>query len=194
MAKDFYKVERVDKNAAAGILLRYHYLKDISKGFKSGYNYGLFYKDKLVGVVIYTGFPVPELVKGMFGLERTDQKGMFELSRLCLEPTEQAKEHNLASFFVAKTIKMLREDTDVRCILSYADNNFHKGTVYRALGFDYYGLTAKKTDFWFEQKDGTFIKHSRGKIKGTAGEWRPRSQKHRFVKVYDSKLKMKWEK
>ena len=83
MAKDFYKVERVDKNAAAGILLRYHYLKDISKGFKSGYNYGLFYKDKLVGVVIYTGFPVPELVKGMFGLERTDQKGMFELSRLC---------------------------------------------------------------------------------------------------------------
>tara|TARA_R110000744_G_scaffold106509_1_gene202819 strand:+ start:2577 stop:3161 length:585 start_codon:yes stop_codon:yes gene_type:complete len=194
MAKDFYKVERVDKNAAAGILLRYHYLKDISKGFKSGYNYGLFYKDKLVGVVIYTGFPVPELVKGMFGLERTDQKGMFELSRLCLEPSEQAKEHNLASFFVAKTIKMLREDTDVRCILSYADNNFHKGTVYRALGFDYYGLTAKKTDFWFEQKDGTFIKHSRGKIKGTAGEWRPRSQKHRFVKVYDSKLKMKWEK
>jgi len=145
-------------------------------------------------VVIYTGFPVPELVKGMFGLERTDQKGMFELSRLCLEPSEQAKEHNLASFFVAKTIKMLREDTDVRCILSYADNNFHKGTVYRALGFDYYGLTAKKTDFWFEQKDGTFIKHSRGKIKGTAGEWRPRSQKHRFVKVYDSKLKMKWEK
>tara|TARA_R110000824_G_scaffold75888_4_gene192463 strand:+ start:2495 stop:3079 length:585 start_codon:yes stop_codon:yes gene_type:complete len=194
MAKDFYKVERVDKNAAAGILLRYHYLKDISKGFKSGYNYGLFYKDKLVGVVIYTGFPVPELVKGMFGLERTDQKGMFELSRLCLEPSEQAKEHNLASFFVAKTIKMLREDTDVRCILSYADNNFHKGTVYRALGFDYYGLTAKKTDFWFEQKDGTFIKHSRGKIKGTAGEWRPRSQKHRFVKVYDSKLKIKWEK
>ena len=194
MAKDFYKVERVDKNAAAGILLRYHYLKDISKGFKSGYNYGLFYKDKLVGVVIYTGFPVPELVKGMFGLERTDQKGMFELSRLCLEPSEQAKEHNLASFFLAKTIKMLREDTDVRCILSYADNNFHKGTVYRALGFDYYGLTAKKTDFWFEQKDGTFIKHSRGKIKGTAGEWRPRSQKHRFVKVYDSKLKMKWEK
>ena len=96
MAKDFYKVERVDKNAAAGILLRYHYLKDISKGFKSGYNYGLFYKDKLVGVVIYTGFPVPELVKGMFGLERTDQKGMFELSRLCLEPSEQAKEHNLA--------------------------------------------------------------------------------------------------
>lgn len=193
MTKSSYSVERIDKDAAGSILLRYHYLKDISKGFKSGFNYGLFNEGKLVGVIIYTGFPVPELVRGMFGLERTDQKGMFELSRLCLDPEEQATEHNLASYFVAKTIKILRKATDVRCILSYADNDFHKGTVYRALGFEYYGLSAKRADFWIAQNDGSFIKHTRGKTKGVAGEWRPRSQKHRFVKLYDKALEMKWK-
>jgi len=96
-SKSRFSIELITKAQCAEVLLRYHYLKDISKGFKSGVNHGLFLEGELVGVIIYTGFPVPELVKGMFGLERTDQKGFFELSRLCIEPTIQRVEHNLAS-------------------------------------------------------------------------------------------------
>jgi hypothetical protein len=190
--KHLFTIELISKKQAAEILLQYHYLKDISKGFKSGFNYGLFYEGNLVGAVIYTGFPVPELVNGLFGLPRDDQQGFFELSRLCIEPAIQAKEHNLASWFLARSEKLLRKSTNVKAILSYADSEFHNGIVYRASNFKYYGLTIKKKDFWILQDQGGFIKHSRGKIKGVAGEWRDRSQKHRFLKVFDTTLTIKW--
>jgi len=194
MAKTDYQIKEVSKKEAGTILLKYHYLKDISKGFKSGYNYGIFKNDILLGVIIFTGFPVPELAKGMLGLERNQQEGLFELSRLCLEPEIQKDEHNLASWFVSRAIRQLRKDTRVKVILSYADADFHNGTVYKACNFDYYGLSAPKKDFWIEQPDGTYKKHSRGKTKGIKGEWRPRSRKHRYLIVFDKKLNVRWGK
>ena len=116
--KNFLEIKRIDKNEAARILTPYHYLSNISKGFKSGFNYGLFFDDEIIGVAIFTGLPVPELVKGMLGLERNEQEGLFELSRLCLEPNIQKKEHNLASWFLSRCIKRLRRETNVRLILS----------------------------------------------------------------------------
>lgn len=193
MAKKDFTIKQVSKQEAGTILLKYHYLKDVSKGFKSGYNYGIFKNDILLGVIIFTGFPVPELAKGMLGLERNEQQGLFELSRLCLEPEIQKDEHNLASWFVARAIKQLRKDTEVKVILSYADSDYHNGTVYKACNFKYYGLSAPKKDFWIEQPDGTFKKHSRGKTKGIKGEWRERSRKHRYLIVFDKKLNVRWE-
>jgi len=190
--KDYF-VQTITKKEASKILLPFHYLSSISKAFKSGYNYGLFKNNVLVGVVIFTGFPVPELVKGMFGLERTNQKGFFELSRLCVHPDIQSSEHNIASWFVARAIRALRKTTQVRAILSYADSAYHIGTVYQACNFFYYGLTAKKTDFWFRQADGTYKKHSRGPVKDRDGEWRPRTRKHRYLLVFDRSLEIKWQ-
>ena len=146
-----------------------------------------------MGVCIFTGFPVPELVKGMFGLSRTEQRGFYELSRLCLIPEVQSNEHNLASWFVSRSIKYLRDNYYVRAILSYADNDFHNGTVYKALNFTYCGLTDEKSDFWIKQSDASFIKHSRGKTKGVDGVWRKRSRKHRFVMVFDKSLELRWK-
>ena len=116
MSKSEYRIEIITKKACADILLRWHYLKDISKGFKSGVNYGLFKGSELVGVCIFTGFPVPELVKGMYGLDRSNQAGFYELSRLCLEPVVQTEEHNLASWFVSRAIKRLKKSFNVRSI------------------------------------------------------------------------------
>lgn len=193
MSKESFKLGLVTKQQAADILLKFHYLKDISKGFKSGFNVGLFDNEELVGVCIFTGFPVPELVTGMFGLPRENQEGFFELSRLCLTPEIQKQEHNLASWFVSRSIRLLRKERSVRAILSYADSTFHSGTVYKACNFKYYGLTEAKKDFFIKQPDGSFIKHSRGKVKGIEGEWRDRSVKHRYVLVYDKNLDIKWK-
>ena len=193
MAKEDFTVSIITKAQCAEILLKYHYLKDISKGFKSGINFGLFKTTELVGTAIFTSLPVPELVVGMFGLPRFDQEGFFELSRLCLKPDVQIEEHNLATWFLAKCIKELRKREHVRAILSYADADFHNGTVYRASNFTYYGLSDAKKDFWIQLEDGTFKKHSRGSIKGLKGEWRDRSRKHRFVIVYDKALNIKWK-
>jgi hypothetical protein len=191
MKSDFY-IDKVTKKQAEELLLQYHYLKDISKSFKSGYNYGLFKRNEfsplniggLQGVCIFTGLPVPEVAKGAFGLERNEQQGLFELSRLCIEPSTQSCEHNITSWFVSKAIRQFRRDTEVKAILSYADSDHHSGTIYRACNFKYYGLTDRKKDFYYS--DGT--KHSRGKIKGQEGEWKDRSRKHRYLMVFDKQL------
>ena len=195
--KSDYTIDRVTKSDAAELLLRFHYLKDISKGFKSGYNYGLYKNNDfsplniggIQGVCIFTGLPVPEIAKGAFGLERNEQQGLFELSRLCIHPDTQQREYNITSWFVSKAIKRLRKETEVKAIISYADSDYHSGTIYRACNFRYCGLSEPKKDFYFA--DGT--KHSRGSVKGCDGEWKDRSRKHRYVMVFDKKLKLLWD-
>jgi hypothetical protein len=195
MKSDFC-IQKISKKQAEEVLLKYHYLKDISKGFKSGYNYGLFKNNDfsplniggLLGVCIFTGLPVPEIAKGAFGLQRNEQQGLFELSRLCIHPDTQSEEYNITSWFVSRAIRQLRKDTEVKAIISYADSDFHNGTIYRACNFKYCGLTDPKKDFYFA--DGT--KHSRGKIKGAEGEWKERSRKHRYVMMFDKNLKLLW--
>jgi hypothetical protein len=194
--KSEYIVDRVTKKSCESLLEHYHYLSDISKGFKSGYNYGLFKNNDfsplnvggIQGVCIFTGLPVPEIAKGAFGLERHEQQGLFELSRLCIHPNTQQREYNITSWFVSKAIKRLRSETEVKAIISYADSDYHSGTIYRACNFKYCGLSDAKKDFYYA--DGT--KHSRGKIKGVEGEWRERSRKHRYVMVFDKNLKLLW--
>ena len=197
MKTDFY-IDRVDKESCKNLLYNYHYLKDESKDFKSGYNYGLFRNTDwdcplniggCLAVCIFTGLPVPEIAKGAFGLERDEQDGLFELSRLCVNPQLQKEEYNITSWFVSRCIKRFRKDANVRAILSYADSAHHGGIIYRACNFNYYGLTDSKKDFYFA--DGT--KHSRGSVKGADGEWRDRTRKHRYLMVFDKKLEVLWE-
>ena len=196
MKSEFY-IDRVDKDSCKDLLYNYHYLKDESKDFKSGYNYGLFKHTEwecplriggCLAVCIFTGFPVPELGVSAFGLSRDDQEGLFELSRLCIRPDIQKEEYNITSWFVSKCIRRFRKDANVRAILSYADSSHHTGTIYRACNFNYFGLTDQKKDFYYS--DGT--KHSRGSVKGLDGEWRDRSRKHRFMLVFDKTLEIKW--
>lgn len=194
--KSDYHIDRVNKKESAELLLRFHYLKDISKTFKSGYNYGLYKNNDfcplnvggIQGVCIFTGLPVPEIAKGAFGLDRDEQQGLFELSRLCIHPNTQQSEYNITSWFVSKAIRCLRKETNVRAIISYADSDHHSGTIYRACNFLYCGLSEPKKDFYFA--DGT--KHSRGSVKGSEGEWKERSRKHRYVMIFDKKLNLLW--
>ncbi len=199
MKSDFY-IDRVGKDDIKDLLYTHHYLKDESKDFKSGYNYGLFRRTDwecplriggCIGACVFTGLPVPEIAVGAFGLDRNEQQGIFELSRLCIEPSTQSCEYNITSWFVSRAIRQLRKDTEVKAIISYADNSHHVGTIYRACNFKYYGLTDRKKDFYYS--DGT--KHSRGKVKGQEGEWKNRSQKHRYVMIFNKELndKLAWK-
>ena len=192
MKSQFY-IDKVGKDDIKDLLYTHHYLKDESKDFKSGHNYGLFkYPDwecplrigRCLGACIFSNLPVPEIAVGAFGLQRNEQEGLFELSRLCIDPEVQKEEYNITSWFVSRSIRQLRKDTKVKAILSYADSNRHTGTIYRACNFKYYGLTDRKKDFYYS--DGT--KHSRGRTKGQEGEWKDRTQKHRYLMIFDKKL------
>ena len=191
--KDEYFIDKVSKEEIKNLLYTYHYLKDESKDFKSGFNYALYRKsftDVLrigspIAACVFTSFPVPELAVGAFGLQRNEQEGLYELSRLCVHPDVQKEEYNITSWFVSRCIKRFRKDTKVKAILSYADSNHHTGVIYRATNFRYFGLSSPKKDFYYA--DGT--KHSRGSVNGAEGEWRVRSRKHRYLMVFDKDLK-----
>ena len=191
MKSDFY-IDRVGKKELEPLLLTYHYLKDESKSYKSGFNYGLFRSTfecplnigGCLGACIFTTLPVPEIAVGAFGLERNQQKGIYELSRLCIHPDIQKEEYNITSWFVSRCIRRFKKDANVSAILSYADSTRHNGVIYRACNFKYYGLTDPKKDFYYA--DGT--KHSRGSVKGKEGEWKDRTRKHRYLMIFDKEL------
>ena len=141
MKSEFY-IDRVNKESCKNLLYNYHYLKDESKDFKSGYNYGLFGHTDwdcplniggCLAVCIFTGASLfLKSLEEPFGLERDQQEGLFELSRLCVDPDLQKEEYNITSWFVSRCIKRFRKDVNVRAIISYADSAHHTGTIYRA--------------------------------------------------------------
>ena len=194
--KEEYYIDKVKKCEVKDLLNTFHYLRHESKDFKiSPYSYGL-YRNSVTDVLhiggccavcIFTKIPVPEIAVGAFGLQRHEQEGLYELSRLCVHPDIQREEYNITSWFVSRCIKKFRKDTKVKAILSYADSSHHSGIIYRATNFKYYGMSESKKDFYYE--DGT--KHSRGPIKGLKGEWRERSRKHRYLMVFDKELEKK---
>lgn len=186
-----YEIKHISKSQCRDLLENFHYLSKQGFSFRCGFNYGLFSDNRLIGVAIFTSPSVPETVKGAFNLDRNNQGGIFELARLALDPSHYEK--NLTSWFLSRSIKLLKKETGVKAILTYADSDFHNGYTYQATNFKYYGLTAKKSDFWILQEDGTYKKHQRGKIKGLDGEWRPRSRKHRYLMIFDKKLSCAWE-
>ena len=190
--KENYDVCLCSKGEVTDLLNDFHYLSKISVTFKSGFNVALKHKGVIVGACIFTGFPVPELATGCFGLGRKEQKGLWELSRFVLDPSHQSKEHNLSTWFMARALKKIKKEQTVSAVLSYADDDHHSGIIYAASNFKYYGLATAKKDFWIKQEDGSYKKHSRGKTKGIAGEWRPRSRKHRFLLVFDKVLRCNW--
>jgi len=158
--KDGYCIKQISHELAEEFLQRHHYLSQQGNGLMSKYNYGLFNNNNFIGVVTFSGISVIETLIGAFdGFDRhSDQSGFFELSRLAMD--DCLKEKNLTSWFLSKCIKQLRKDTNVRAIISYADNKYHKGYIYQATNFKYYGLTVKKSDFFTLTK--TEMKNSCG--------------------------------
>lgn len=184
------RIERIEKKECAELINEYHYLGKQGCSFRSGYNFGLYYEDILIGVAVFHNVSAPETVQGCFGLARNEQDGILELGRLAILPEYNGK--NYTSWFLARAIKQLRKATVVRALISYADTDYHCGYIYQATNFKYYGMTTKKRDFWRKQPDGTYIKQSRGKTNGIEGEWRDRTRKHRYMLIFDKTLKTKW--
>ena len=65
----------------------------------------------------------------------------MELRRLvCIDDTPK----NTESYFIAKSMKWLKHNTDVEVIVSFADQHHgHSGVIYKASNFNYLGETAK---------------------------------------------------
>ena len=98
---------------------------------------GKFGIPEMVGVCIYTRPAGPSA--GQTYYPQAPDK-VLELRRLCL--IDQTPK-NAESFFVSRTIKWLKSNTDWEFIISYADmEQGHTGVIYRAANFTYLGQTA----------------------------------------------------
>jgi hypothetical protein len=191
--KDKYFIEKISRNTAKKLLDQYHYLHEQGFNYRSGINFGLFENESrmLIGVAVFTTNSAKEIVKGCFAINAYKLDGFYELGRLAINP--HSHEKNITSYFLGGAIKLLRKIKKISVLLTYADCDFHQGYIYQALNFKYYGLTDKKKDFWVDKGNGKFTKLQRGKCKHLKGEWRDKSQKHRYMIVYDKTLKTTWQ-
>jgi hypothetical protein len=191
--KNKYFIEKISRDTAKRLLDEYHYLHE-DGNFRSGINFGLFESNSklLIGVCVFHSVSAKEIVKGCFSIQSYKLDGFMELGRLCLNPHKHEK--NITSFFLSNSIKLLRKIKNVVALLTYADSHHHTGFIYQACNFEYYGLTSPKKDFFILQEDGTYKKLQRGKCRHLNGEWRDKSQKHRYLIIYDKSLQTIWGK
>ena len=163
------------------------------------YAYGLFDEGELIGVVTYGTPPSAPLRRGIVGDEHIGD--ILELNRLCLKYNRK----NEASMLVGRSLKELPKG---KFVISFADTEQnHKGIVYRASNFKYYGLSAKRTDWALKTKPHlhgqTVADEFRGQpnrsklMREKYGDdfyLKPRTRKHRYIYVTGSaKQRMKLE-
>lgn len=158
------------------------------------YRYGPFYDDFLEGIVTYGTPSSAPLRNGIAGADFSSH--VLELNRLSLRNNHK----NDASFLISKSIKALKLLGDW-IIVSFADTSQgHEGTVYKASGFIYTGLSAKRTDWkvrGMEHLHGqTVADEFRGApnrvelMRAKYGDdfyLQDRPRKHRFIRVVGSR-------
>ncbi len=114
-----------------------HYLKSISRGNKKCF--GLYINSKLVGVSLY-GYPVGKNLNKVY-----NRSNILELKRFCLSPNLPK---NSASWFIAKTMRILKR-YNVKNVISYADpTQGHEGIIYKASNFQYLGKQKYPTIYY----------------------------------------------
>ena len=131
-----FNVEVVEREDIRAFIETWHYSKSIN-GVKASYCFGLYNEGNLIGAMLYGSL-------GMANAWRKygeNEKDVLELRRLCCI---DATPKNTESYFIGKTLKWLKRNTEVKTIVSYADcNQGHEGVIYRASNFLFKGKTSK---------------------------------------------------
>lgn len=130
-----YIVQPCDIRQIGAFVEKWHYSKNVN-GLISDYCFRLLNENgELVGAMIYGRIAM----RGVWKKYVDNENHLIELRRLvCVDDTPK----NTESFFIAKTIKWLLWNTNIKKIISYADNTHgHTGIIYKASNFDFVGET-----------------------------------------------------
>lgn len=139
-----YKVFICRRKDIAGFISNWHYSKSVN-GISSDYNFKLVDEsNNLIGAMMYGKIGMADVWKKYAKKE----EDLIELRRLCcIDNTPK----NTESFFIGKTLKWLKHNTNFKKVISYADTTYnHEGTIYKASNFTHIGLTAKGRVIMFE--------------------------------------------
>lgn len=157
-----YKVNLVERKEVRDFIETWHYSKNIN-GLKASYCFGLYDDDELIGACIYGG---PAMNNQASKYNKENPELVLELRRLCcIDDTPK----NTESFFIGKTLKWLKKNTNIETIISYADLTFgHEGIIYKASNFKLIGQSPKgKIIMWGDKRyhDKTIRTKYKGKLK-----------------------------
>lgn len=150
MALQGYTVESISFSDTVRAFLKVWHYSDYAN-IQAKEVFGLFregvFLPELVGVCIYTRPAGPSAAQKYYP---QDPDKCLELRRLCLiDDTPK----NAESFFVSRTLKWLRKNTDWKFVVSYADpEQGHVGTIYKASNFKYEGVTAAGSSLMVDGK------------------------------------------
>lgn len=137
--KNYIVQETTFNHSVRKFLKKWHYSDYVNIQAKHTFclfRNGRFGLPEMIGVCIYTRPAGPSAGQSYYP-EAPDK--VLELRRLCLVDDTPK---NAESFFVGKTLKWLRKNTDWEFVLSYADaEQGHTGVIYRASNFNYLGQT-----------------------------------------------------
>jgi hypothetical protein len=133
--KDF-EVKPTSIQVVRDFVENWHYSSNVN-GLRISNVFGLFYEKNLIGAMIY----------GPLGMANTWKKyansesEIIELRRLCcIDNTPK----NTESYFIGKTLRWLKKNTEYKIVISYADTfHNHQGTIYKAYNFEHCGMTSK---------------------------------------------------
>ena len=119
-----FTVEYINRKAVTSFIEKYHYSHNIN-GIQSYHHFGLYTE----------GMPHTAKKYNSINPDRC-----MELRRLvCIDDTPK----NTESYFIGKTLRWLKQNTDVEVVVSFADQHYgHVGTIYKATNFEYFGETS----------------------------------------------------
>lgn len=170
MSVKSFTVKLVSRSEVKEFIETWHYSKSIN-GVKGSHYFGLYDGDKLIGAMLYGTLGMANAWK-KYGDKEED---VIELRRLCcVDDTPK----NTESYFIGKTLKWLKKNTDIRTVVSYADcNQGHEGIIYKASNFSLRGKTSsgrviiRKSD-GKQYHDKTIRTYYKGKLKPYAQKLR----------------------
>ena len=137
-----YAVESVNRKSVKNFIEKYHYSRNIN-GLHSDYQFGLYTEGnfglpKMIGAMLY-GTPGMPATAAKYN--PINPKRCIELRRLvCINDTPK----NTESYFIGKSLRWLKNNTDMEVVVSFADQHYnHAGVIYKATNFEYLGETAR---------------------------------------------------
>ena len=129
MALEGYSVVKTDRKTITPFIEKWHYSHNIN-GCIADYCYALLdASGEMVGAMFYGRMAMANQWKRF----SNDKSQVIELRRLCcIDDTPK----NAESFFIGRSLKLLRKEWDGSIVVSYADKEHgHHGTIYKASNF-----------------------------------------------------------
>jgi len=157
-----YKIVPCERSEIKNFIETNHYSQSIN-GVRSSYCFRLMSdKDELIGAALFGTLGMANNWK-KFAEKEED---VIELRRLCCIDNTMK---NTESFFISRCLRWLKQNTEIKIVVSYADENHnHKGIIYQAANFEFIGTTSPSKMILYNGKlyhDKTIRTKYKGELK-----------------------------